>query len=204
MKFAPPYACIYMDYMENQFFKNEQIQPWIWFRYIDDMFFIWTGSEVELDDFLKWLNNFHPYLKSKHEHSRQEINFLDVTVRVNHGEFITNLHCKPTDDHQYLHFESCHPNHKKSSIVLSHALRTRRICSKKNDLVANVRKLKDWFKERNYPEGMFNKKTKRTLESPSLGRSKTSERSLSGNDGTGVPLVLNCNPILCTLAKVIH
>ena len=53
MKFAPPYACIYMDYMENQFFKNEQIQPWIWFRYIDDMFFIWTGSEVELDDFLK-------------------------------------------------------------------------------------------------------------------------------------------------------
>ena len=25
--FAPPYAYIYMDYMENQFLKNEQIQP---------------------------------------------------------------------------------------------------------------------------------------------------------------------------------
>ena len=43
-KFAPPYARIYMDYMENQFFKNEQIQPWIWFRYMD-IFFIWTASE---------------------------------------------------------------------------------------------------------------------------------------------------------------
>ena len=39
-KFAPPYACIYMDYMKNQFLKNEQIQPWIWFRYVDDIFFI--------------------------------------------------------------------------------------------------------------------------------------------------------------------
>ena len=37
-KFAPPYACIYMDYMENQFLKIEQIQLWIWFRHIDDIF----------------------------------------------------------------------------------------------------------------------------------------------------------------------
>ena len=52
-KFASPYACIYMDYMENQFHKNEQIQLWIWFKYIDDIFFIWTASEKELDAFLE-------------------------------------------------------------------------------------------------------------------------------------------------------
>ena len=203
-KFAPPYACIYMDYMENQFLKNEQIQPWIWFRYIDDIFFIWTASEKELDDFLERLNNFHPNLKFTHERSREEINFLDVTVRVNHGEFITNLYCKPTDGHQYLHFESCHPSHTKSSIIFSQALRMRRICSKKSDLVANIGKLKDWFKERGYPEDMVNKETKRALESPSLGRSKTSERSVSGNCGTGVPLVVNYNPALCRLGQVIR
>ena len=55
----------------------------------------------------------------------------------------------------------------------------RRIYSKKSDLVANVRKLKDWFKERGYPEDMVNKETKRALESPLLGHSKTSERSVS-------------------------
>ena len=37
--------------------KTEQIQPWIWFRCIDDAFFIWTASEKELDYFLKRLNN---------------------------------------------------------------------------------------------------------------------------------------------------
>ena len=86
-KFAAPYACIC-------------------FRYIDDIFFISTASEKELDDFLERLINFHPNLKFTDERSREEINFLDVTVRVNHGEFITDLYCKSTDGHQYLHFVS--------------------------------------------------------------------------------------------------
>ena len=66
-EFGLPYSYIYMDYMENQFLKNEQIQPWIWFRYIDDIFFIWTASEKELDDFLEQLNHFYPNLNFTHE-----------------------------------------------------------------------------------------------------------------------------------------
>ena len=79
----------------------------------------------------------------------------------------------------------------------------RRICCKKSDLVANIGKLKDWFKERGYPEDMVNKETKRALESPSLGCSKTSEKSVSGNFGTGVPLAVNYNSALCCLGQVI-
>ena len=79
----------------------------------------------------------------------------------------------------------------------------RRICSKKSDLVANIGKLKDWFKERDYPEDMVNKETKRALESPLVGHSKTSEKSVSGNCGTGVLLVVNDNPALCRLGQVI-
>ena len=167
------------------------------------LFFIWTLSEKELDGFLERLNYFHPNLKFTHERSREEINFLDVTIRVNHGEFITSLYFKPTDGHQYLHFESCHPSHTKSSNIFSQNLRMGRICCKKIDLVANVRNLKYWFKERGYPEDMVNKETKKALESPPLGCSKTSERSVSGNGETGVALVVNYNPILCGLGQVI-
>ena len=39
-KLAPPYACIFMDYIDREFFKGERIQPCIWFRYIDYIFFI--------------------------------------------------------------------------------------------------------------------------------------------------------------------
>ena len=60
-KFAPPNACIFMDSIKKEFLKREKIQPWIWFRYIDDIFFIWTAGEKELD---KLLNRFfHPNFK---------------------------------------------------------------------------------------------------------------------------------------------
>ena len=69
--------------MENQFLKNEQIRPWIWLRYIDDIFFIWTASEKELDVFLERLSNCHPNLKFAHKPFREEINFLDELIMVN-------------------------------------------------------------------------------------------------------------------------
>ena len=170
------------------------------------MIFFSFGQPVKkkLMIFLERLQpDFHPNLKFT-QRSREEISFLDVTVRVNHGEFMTNLYCKSTDGHQYLHFESCHPSRTKSSIMFSQALRMRRICSKKSDLVANIGKFKGWFKERGYPENMFNKETKRALESPSLGHSKRSERSVSGNCGTWVQLLVNYNPALCCLGQVIR
>ena len=79
----------------------------------------------------------------------------------------------------------------------------RRICSKKSDLVANVRKLMEWIKETRYPEDMANKETKRALETPSLGRSKTSKRNVSGNGRTWILLVVYYNPIFCRLGHVI-
>ena len=38
-KFAPPYACIFMDYIETEFLKSQEIKPWLWKRFIDDIFF---------------------------------------------------------------------------------------------------------------------------------------------------------------------
>ena len=79
----------------------------------------------------------------------------------------------------------------------------RRICSKISNLVAIVRNFEHWFKDRDYPENVVGKETKRALESPLLGCSKTSERSVSSNCGTGVPLLVNCNPIIYCLGQVI-
>ena len=54
-----------------------------------------------------------------------------------------------------------------------------------------------------YLEDMVNQETKTTLETPSLGCSKTSKRSVPGNGGTGVILVVNYNPFLSCLGQVI-
>ena len=45
-KFAPPYSFIFMSDLETKFLEGQQLQPLVWLRYIDDIFFIWThGGE---------------------------------------------------------------------------------------------------------------------------------------------------------------
>ena len=35
-------ACIFIDQVKSEFLKTQQHQPLVWFRYIDNIFFIWT------------------------------------------------------------------------------------------------------------------------------------------------------------------
>ena len=41
----------------------------------------------------------------------------------------------------------------------------KRICTRSSDLIANITKVKNWFRERGYLEEILNKETKRVLES---------------------------------------
>ena len=44
-KLAPPYTCIFMDETETSFIKTQTLQSFIWFRYIDDIFFTLAHGE---------------------------------------------------------------------------------------------------------------------------------------------------------------
>ena len=96
-KFAPPYVCIFMDKVEIAFLEAEDIKPWVWLRYTDDIFFFWTEDENKLESFLQRLSTFHPNLKFTHEKSKTSLNFLDVVVRINGDKFEIDLYIKPTD-----------------------------------------------------------------------------------------------------------
>ena len=118
-KFAPPYACIFMDHMETKFLKTQDIKPWFSKRFINDIFFIWTESEESLEKFLEDLNKFHPNIKFTYVKSKEKINFVDVVIKIKEGRFIPDLYCKPTGSHQYLHYDSCRADHIKRSIIFS-------------------------------------------------------------------------------------
>ena len=123
-----------MDHIEMEFLKMQDIKTWFWKRFIDYIFFIWTEGEESLEKLLEDLNKFHPNLKFTYEKSKEKINFLDVVIKIKEGRIITDLYCKPADDHQYLHYDSCHADHIKRSIIFSQTLRLKRICSEKSDL----------------------------------------------------------------------
>ena len=57
----------------------------VWFRYIDDVFFIWTHGKEKLEEFLKYLNNYHPNIKFTQEFNKENILFLDVKVSLSGG-----------------------------------------------------------------------------------------------------------------------
>ena len=95
------------------------------------------------------------------EYSREEINFLDVTVKLNNKQFVTNLYCKPTDSDQYLHYNSYHLEHMKKSSVYSQGLQIKRLFSDATSLINHLKDLRSWFCNRGYPESMVKEQLKR-------------------------------------------
>ena len=73
-------------------------------------------------------------ISSLHMRSLKKISFLDLVIKVTDVKIVTDLYCKPTDGHQYLHYSLCHAEHIKTSINLSQTLRLKRICYQTCDL----------------------------------------------------------------------
>ena len=153
-----------MDRVENEFLDSELVKSWLWLRYIDDVFFIWTESEEKLEGFLNGLNDFHPNLKFTHEKSKSSVNFLDVSVSIVDSKIETDLYCKPTDCHQFLHFNSAHPFHNKKSIVYSQGLRIKRLCSSPVAFEKHMESLRFWFCKRGYPQKIVDEQLKGVSE----------------------------------------
>ena len=87
-------------------------KPYVWLRFIDDIFMVWIEEENNLKTFIHYLNSIHPTIMFTHEYSNsshQTLPFLDVQVHLNNKQIQTNLHTKPTDKHQYLLKTFCHP-----------------------------------------------------------------------------------------------
>ena len=122
-----------MDQIETNFLRTQSHQPMVWFRYIDDIFFIWTHGEEKLEEFMADFNAFNPNIQFTYESSKKSIAFLDLDVAMNNERLESTVHVKPTDRHPYLHYSSSHPEHTKRSTVFSQTLRVSRICSREKD-----------------------------------------------------------------------
>ena len=128
----------------------------MWFRYIDDIFFIWTLGQEKVEEFLDNIDKFHPNLSFTHEYSGKDLGkgltFLGLNVKILDHKILTYVHIKATDRRQYLHYTSPHPYQAKRSIVYCQALQVSRICSFKNDFIRHRNEMKSWFLNKDYPK----------------------------------------------------
>ena len=103
-----------------------------WFRFIDDIFFIFSGSHSQLEEFKTHINSRLPSIKFSLEYSRESVSFLDVLVTKTNLELKTQVFRKKTDRNSFLDFSSYHPPGLKRGLPYSQFLRIRRICSSDN------------------------------------------------------------------------
>ena len=82
---APTYANIFMARLERELLLKAPngLIPIEWIRFIDDIFAIWTHGIDRLQQFLTYINKFHPKIKFDCTYSHKTVNFLDTTIYIN-------------------------------------------------------------------------------------------------------------------------
>ena len=199
-RMAPSYANIFMGALEEKVLSDVDKKPDVWWRYIDDVFVIWTHGEECLIEFVNQINKMHTKIQFTAEWSSRSIAFLDVNVSIDGGRIVTDLFSKPTDTHQFLHRRSCHPRHCKSTIAYSQALRMRRICSEDDLYQKRTKELENYLVNRGYDrvevQHQINRAT-RISRTEALGTSEV--RTMKR-----VPLVVTFHPQLPRLGKILR
>ena len=152
--FAPNLANIYLLEFDNKACTGFHISPEEFFRFLDDVFFLWPGTIDELKQFEEFLSSIIPDIKVTLDYSDTAVNFLDTTIfkRVDNGitTLQTKVYFKETDTHQLLHHSSFHPPHTFMGIVKSQVLRFKRLSSFKSDYEQACRILFSSLKIRGY------------------------------------------------------
>ncbi|KAK3106951.1 hypothetical protein FSP39_003763 [Pinctada imbricata] len=183
-KLGMTYACTYMGEWEKELFSKSEKLPSSYYRYIDDIWGIWTHGEDTLKEFVKTANNIHPNIQLELRYSTENIEFLDVKITTEKGYLKTDLYTKDTDGHLYLHKSSNHPRKTKDAIPYGLGLRLRRICSSESDYKKRRNELKQQLARRGYKnhelEGQLTKTDK--LDRRNLLKYKSKKKN--------VPLVI--------------
>ena len=70
----------FMTELQEKVLSEIKVKPNLWWRYIDDIFFLWEHGEDTLKEFIEHLNEKYPDIKFTAECSQTSMNFLDLTV----------------------------------------------------------------------------------------------------------------------------
>ncbi len=150
---APAFANIFLNDFEEKYVYTHSTKPLVWFRFIDDIFSIFTCGRRRITQFIDYLNSIYPgVLKFTATISDVSVDFLDTTVKIDTDRKVyTTLYSKPTDTHNYLLYTSAHPRHCKDNTPFSQLLRIRKICKMDSDFVENAEMILGHFHRRGYP-----------------------------------------------------
>lgn len=158
--FSPSLANLYLHFLDDKALEGlNNIKPLHYFRFLDDIFFIWTGSENELLQFQDYLNTLIPDIKITFKFSQSHMDFLDTTIFKSSNADTTVLQSKiffkPTATHQLLHSDSFHPPHTRKGVLKSQLMRYKIISTNYTDFLETCRTVFKSLRPRGYSARML-------------------------------------------------
>lgn len=129
-------ANVFMDRLEQWVLRYGRYSSRVvlWYRFVDDIFCVWSGTNDELNMFTQDLQNYDPKLKFEVTDTNRCANYLDITVElvadeINDGLFTTefSVYRKPQFTRLSIHNDSLHPMSQKLSVIHSAITRMLRL-----------------------------------------------------------------------------
>ena len=199
-KLGRNYACTYLGKWEHQLLASSGAKPFLYLRYIDDIFGIWMHGEESLLEFHRLANSVHDQIDLELRHSTTSVEFLDVRVSILGEGLSTDVYTKPTDSKSYLHYSSDHPSHTKRAIPSGLAMRAKRICSTKTGFKHQAREVCNHLVRRGYPQKEVRKSI---INVEKMDRSELLRHHVKKQGKEGVPLVVTYSGHLPDINKIL-
>lgn len=126
----PSYANLFIGFYEGNYIQNTH--PWsshikLYRRYIDDLFFVWEGTESG------YLNQNEFGIKLTGTISPHSIDYLDITLTMENSTIISKTHFKEVDTYSLLHFRSAHYKRWLTNVPYGQFCRLRKNCTRDQD-----------------------------------------------------------------------
>ena len=162
--YAPGLADLYLEEFDEKAKQGFRIKPLLYYRFLDDIHFLWTGTMEELREFQHYLNSLIDGITITFTSSSEKVDFLDTTVyripdtsSTDTDILQTRVYFKETDTHQLLHKQSFHPRHTFTGVLKAQLLRFKRISSSYSDYSNACSILFAALQKRNYSKSLLRK-----------------------------------------------
>lgn len=149
---SPLLAEIYMNNMENKIMesKTHNLKIKKWLRYVDDILIIWEGTDEEWKQFVEEINNMEETIKFKMEIGNQEINFLDLNIKMTKDNFIFDIYRKETFTDAIIPNDSYHPMQYKMAAISNYCHRVNNCIRNEKIKMKEIRRIKKIVKNNKY------------------------------------------------------
>ena len=150
---APPYATLYYAIHEETFLDRFQDNLPFYMRYIDDVIAGWITTNLQLDPATwKSFQEAMPVHKLKWTFSPRstQVDFMDLTVRLEQGRIVTTMYEKALNLYLYLPPHSAHPPGVLQGLVIGNVIRIHTLCSDPSNIESLTRQFYSRLLRRGY------------------------------------------------------